>query len=119
MGKATAVLHAIQQEMVYTARHHPEEQGHTESTIGRREFRNAVLFNVIESCCQTLLTAALERCRKILAVEQERPAACHSGSCIDGFELVGSLYVAGGASGALLTMLKLGSCSLMTSQVVC
>lgn len=109
MSKTTAVLRAIRDELLYTAHHQScrqtEEQGHAAGASGHGDSRNSLHSRVVRSCCQPLLSAALGRCHKILTVEQEHPAACRAGACIDGYELVGALYVAGGASGALSAVL--------------
>jgi len=123
MSSATALLNAIQHELQHPVRERQPQQstgpGHAAAVGG---CRSAALCNLVRSCCRPLLSAALGRCRKMLMAEEEpttRLTHAGAGPRIDGCELVGALYVAGGAAGALLAaaQVEMQPCPHLSAQV--
>lgn len=109
MCMATALLHALQHHLNYSALLEPVQraQHHNKTSLSAAgDLKYIELCSLARGCCSPLLLAALSRCRLLLMLGAPSDSLPQKDARVDGYEVVGLMSL---ASSAMRTMLVLPS----------
>jgi hypothetical protein len=116
MSVACSLLHALRD-------HLKDASAGAESSEDNLQGEDAAhadtIHSLVRCCCPALLSSTLERCQQVLMLKAgSEPAEYGAESCVDGWEVVGMLSVAGGAIGAVLALASDSECSLIAKETM-